>query len=126
MLQNYCQFLKFDQIFEMKTWKETKACNISWNSQENETRRLAKNTSQVGKLFLHKSIKIGEVYNSRTQFKSNPFHLPWSALAVTLHYCHMISALIQQQQTKPGCTSCMFKSNPFIQKRNKIPLNSRK
>ena len=37
MLQSSCQFLKFDQIFEMKIWQETDANNISGNTQENTT-----------------------------------------------------------------------------------------
>ena len=41
-----------------------------------------------GAKFLHKSSNICEIYNSRMQFKSKPFHLPLSA--VTLHYYHRI------------------------------------
>ena len=40
---------------------------------------------------LHKSIEMCEIYNSRMQFKSKPFHLLLSAVTLWLHYCLMIS-----------------------------------
>ena len=78
------QFLKFDQIFERNQreqyfWKLTKRCNQSFGQ---------KSLSKWAQ-FLHKSIKICEIYNSRMQVKSKPIDVPLSA--VTMHYCRIIS-----------------------------------
>ena len=89
MLQSACQFLKFDQIIQMKTWKET---NLSNNLETHKKTQPVIETQALPKWakFLHTSIKICEIYNSRMQFKSKPFHLPLSA--VTLHHYRVISA----------------------------------
>ena len=119
MLQNSCRFLKFDQIFEMKTWKEiTRAIVLVKILKTHKKMQSVIETIALPRLtkLLLKSIKIYDIYNTRMQFKSNAFHLPLSA--VTLH---------QQQQTKTSCTSCLLKLNQLIRKRrNKIHLNSRK
>ena len=71
--------------------------------------------------FLHKSIKICEIYSSRMQFKSKPFHLPLSAVTLqwSLHCSRMISAAANKTelyilyvQIKP-INSKEMKSNPF-------------
>ena len=67
MPQNSCQFLKFDQKFEMKTCKETNASNISGNSQENANSHGDKNTTQVGKV----SAQINQNLRNQQQQNAN-------------------------------------------------------
>ena len=117
MLQNFCRFLIFDQMFKMKTWKETDASNISGNSQENATSHWDKNTTWAGKV----SVQINR--NLRNLQQQNLNHFTYLCLQCL---CPIV-AWFQQQQTKLSCASCIFKSKQLVQnKGNKIHLNSRK
>ena len=73
MLPNSCRFLKFDQIFEMKTGIETTQAIIL---ETHKKPVIGTKTLPERAKFLHKSIKDCEIYKSRMQVKSKPFHIP--------------------------------------------------
>ena len=121
MLQSSCQFLslsiKYSKLKLGKTkreqciWKLTRKCNQSLRPKHHLS-------GQCFCINLSKFVKI-----TAAECNSNLNHFTCLCLQ---RLCTII-AWFQQQQTKSSCTSCLIKSNQFIQKRRKrIHLVSRK